>query len=390
MSSSTAGLVGGILLAEPISELLFSTTDRASVVRAAFVVIWAQMNYEQLTAVFRVEERSGQFVVASLINVLLTVGATVLLVVVLEQGATGVLLGNAAGTLVVWTALVVYRREQLGLQFSPKLFRAMERFGLPLVPSGLFMWVTTFSNRIFLVKLADVAEVGLFSLGARIASAITLLFVAFRAAWPAFAYSIEDDRRASRTYAFVLTYLLFIASWIALGLGVLAPWLVRLLATPAFYEAADVVAPLAFAQAIYAGYLVVVIGVGRARQTRFNWVVTGAGALVNVVLCLLLIPPFGMFGAAAASIAAFAVMFAGMTWRAQHLFPVPYQWRRVATIGTVAVGLTVLADVLDPPLAGAIALVLAFPLLLLPLGFYLPAERARIAHAAARVAPGRN
>jgi hypothetical protein len=30
-------------------------------VRAAFVGLWAQMNYEQLTSLFRVEERSTQF-----------------------------------------------------------------------------------------------------------------------------------------------------------------------------------------------------------------------------------------------------------------------------------------------------------------------------------------
>ena len=32
------------------------------------------MNYEQLTAVFRVEERSGLFVLASLANIAVTVG----------------------------------------------------------------------------------------------------------------------------------------------------------------------------------------------------------------------------------------------------------------------------------------------------------------------------
>ena len=41
---------------------------------------------------------------------------------------------------------------------------------------------------------------------------ITFVMIAFRTAWPAFAYSIDDDREARRTYAFVLTYLLAFAS----------------------------------------------------------------------------------------------------------------------------------------------------------------------------------
>ena len=93
----------------------------------------------------------------------------------------------------------------------------MNRFGIPLVPTALFLWVTNFSDRLFLVKLADTTEVGLYSVGVRIASAMVLLLTAFRLAWPAFAYSIEDDREARRTYAYVLTYLVLVATWVATG-----------------------------------------------------------------------------------------------------------------------------------------------------------------------------
>jgi hypothetical protein len=40
--------------------------------------------------------------------------------------------------------------------------------------------------------------------------------------------------------------------------------------------------------------------------------------------------------------------------------------------------MTVLGKALEVPLAGALALALAYPIALLPLGFYLPAERARL------------
>ena len=44
----------------------------------------------------------------------------------------------------------------------------------------------------------------------------------------------------------------------------------------------------------------------------------------------------------------------------------------------LAVGLTVLGKALDVPLPVALALTAAFPLVLLLLGFYLPAERRRL------------
>ena len=167
--------------------------------------------------------------IATLANVGITIAATVLLVVVFDKGPLGVLVGNFTGTLIVYAALLTYSRRALGLQFDRKLYRAMNRFGLPLVPSAVALWLTNFSDRFFLVKLTDAHEVGLYSIGVRVASASVLLLTAFRMAWPAFAYSIEDDREAQRTYSFVLTYVVYVCCWLALALGLLAPWILRVI-----------------------------------------------------------------------------------------------------------------------------------------------------------------
>jgi O-antigen/teichoic acid export membrane protein len=375
MASATLGVAAGVLLAEPIADLL--GLDDANLVRAGFVGIWAQMNYEQLTSLFRAEERSTAFVLASLANIAVTIGATILLVVVWEQGALGVIVGNFTGTLAVYLALLAVHREQLGLQFSRPLLREMNRFGIPLVPAALALIAVNFSDRFFLVHLASLDEVGLYEIGVRIASAMVLLLTAFRMAWPAFAYSIEDDAEAKRTYAFVLTYLVVVASWLALALGLLAPWLVRLLTQPEFYEGERVVAPLAFGGMAYAAYIVMAIGVGRAKRTQFNWVITGFAAVVNVALNLILIPPYGIMGAAVATVASYVVMFLGMTWYAQRVFPTPYQWRRVLTAVAAALALLLTGRALGG-LAVALALSLAYPLALLLLGFFLPEERSRL------------
>src|SRR5207244_10642746 len=276
MAASTVVTTAGIALAPQVSWLLFGMHGHGGLVTAAFIGFWAALNYEQLTSLFRVEQRSTAYVAATLANVGVTIAATVLLVVVFDKGPLGVIVGNFTGTLIVYAALLAYSRRRLGLQFDRSLYRAMNRFGLPLVPSALALWLTNFSDRFFLVKLADPHEVGLYSIGVRIASAILLLLTAFRMAWPAFAYSIDDDREAQRTYSFVLTYVVFVTCWLALALGLLAPWIVQLITTKPFYPAQNVVAPLAFGVAAFGAYVVVQIGTGRARQTRSNWAVTGA------------------------------------------------------------------------------------------------------------------
>jgi O-antigen/teichoic acid export membrane protein len=384
MAMATVGLVLGCALATPLAHVLGLGND-PWIVRAGAVGLWAQMNYSQLTNLFRVEERSVQFVIASIANILITVGMTVLLVVGLHKGATGAVVGNFIGTLSVYLVLLAYRRYQLGLQFDRDLLRQMNRFGLPLIPSALALWAINFIDRVFVVQYKGLGEAGVYSLAVRASSVIVFLMIAFRLAWPAFAYSIDDDNSARRTYSYVLTYLLFVCCWISVALGTLAPWLVKILApsTPSFYRADKAVGLLAFASAAYAGYTVLAIGIGRARRTQYNWIVSGIAAVLNIALNFALIPRYGMMGAAVSTAAAYVALFLGMLVNAQKVYPVPYQWCRVVILSGVAIALTVVGYELHS-LPLAIVLCLAYPLLLAPFGFYLPAERARLRRLALR------
>ena len=377
MAMSTLGLALGVIFAGPIGHWLGLGHD-PTLVRAGAVGLWAQTNYQQLTALFRVEERSTQYAIASVCNVLITVVAMVVFVAVFHWGAVGLVVGNFTGTLVVYLALLIYRTEQLGLEFDRGLLRKMQTFGMPLVPSALALWTINWIDREFVVWYKGLAEAGFYSAAVKIASVITFVMVAFRTAWPAFAYSIEDDRDARRTYAYVLTYLLTFASWLALVIGGLAPWWTRLLTNPHYQRAEKGVALLAFAGAIYAGYTVLAIGSGRARKTQLNWVVTGVGAAANVGLNFWLIPRWGMVGASISTAAAYVVLFAGMALYAQRVYPVQYQWRRVFTCVGAGVALTVAARASHLALGPSVLVVLAYPFALAVLGFYLPAERKRL------------
>ena len=155
-------------------------------------------------------------------------------------------------------------------------------------------------------------------------------------------------------------------------------WVQVLARNPHFHRASEAVALLSFGGAAYTAYTVMAIGSGRARKTQWNWVIAGLAAIVNVGLNVILIPPYGMMGAAIATAAAYLALFLGMIIYSQEVYYVPYQWRRVLTAATAAVGLNILGSALHVPLAAAVVLVLCYPVVLLMLGFYLPAELQRL------------
>jgi O-antigen/teichoic acid export membrane protein len=390
MGYSTLALVICIVFARQIANLL-GVANRGphlqgsgtSLVIATAVLLWANVNYAQMTNLFRAEKRSVAFSLATLANIAITVGLTVVLVVVYHKGPLGIIVGNLSGTLILWAVLLGYRREQLGLQFDPRLLRSMNRFGIPLMAAALAMWVTNFGDRLMISKLLHgsyrLVELGQYSLANKISSAMVLLFTAFQIAWPAFAYSIEDEEEAKRAYSYVLTYLLYIAAWAAVALSLFAPWLAHWLGRkPGYWPAANAIPELAFASVFFAGFIVVTVGAGRTRRTGFNWIAATAGAVLNFGLNFWLIPAYGMLGAAYATLAAYVLLMAIRTVSAQKIYPVRYQWRRVAIILIAAGALTGLGEALRQSLVLAFVLTLAFPLALAALGFYLPAERKRL------------
>jgi hypothetical protein len=107
--------------------------------------------------------------------------------------------------------------------------------------------------------------------------------------------------------------------------------------------------------------------------------VTGAAAIVNIALNLILIPPYGMMGAAIATIAAYTTMFLGMAWWSQQIYPVAYQWRASRRRGRAASRSSRSAS---SPAAGCRSRSCSrslYPLALFPLGFYLPPSGGRSA-----------
>ena len=88
----------------------------------------------------------------------------------------------------------------------------------------------------------------------------------------------------------------------------------------------------------------------------------------------------------AAGLVSFAVLFAYMgrlrTADLSRALPVA----SVVTALAAAAALAVAGKAADVPLAGALALALVYPVVLLPLGFYLPVERTRLALAIRRTA----
>jgi O-antigen/teichoic acid export membrane protein len=377
---ATAAALIALPFAGSISEALL---DRSApdLARISIGGLWVLTMIEYLLTLFRLEERARAFFVTTILNVLAAIGLTVALVVGADEGARGLLIGSYASGAVFVVALIVVHRRRLSLRFERPLLRRLMRFGLPTMPAELSLYGLNFVDRIIIVRSAGLAEAGLYSLAVKFAQAVNVLVRGFQLAWPPLAYSIRDDGEARRAYAAVVTWFVAGCAFVVTGMWLLSRWIVRALAAPEFFGSYKAIGLIATGVTLYALYMVLVVILGRTGRTEFNFPATAAALAANVALNLILVPPLGIVGAGLALVASYLVVLALMYGFTQRLFPVPYEWGRLARIVGISTGLVALGELLVPTdgfvgLALRIVLWLAYPLGLLATGFFTRGERA--------------
>ena len=134
----------------------------------------------------------------------------------------------------------------------------------------------------------------------------------------------------------MLTYLGLALFVPALALGLFAEEAIALVA-PGYEDAAPSAVVLLFGIAIFGVGSMGLAGISIARATGRIARHTLVALVVNVALCLALIPPFGELGAALATMAAYAVLAVLYFRTSQQLDPAPFEWSRLlAIIGVTA------------------------------------------------------
>lgn len=337
-----------IVSARPICALIFNDSALAPF----FLLGIARLPFSLITKVstmtLRLTFQSQKFSIISAAGVLVQALAAIYLVAILRMGVTGVFLAYMIASVFRAALGIAFTRKYFGLVFSKAWLKPMLTFGLPLVPASLSLWVLNYSNRYFLARLATLSDVGLLAVGVRISSIVTLIISAFRIAWGAFAYSlIKDERLAKKTYSRVLTYFLLISLLATVSLTIFAREAVLVLAGPAYELSASLVPWLCYGSIAWGAVYVVGMGYGITKKSYHTTISTVLAAVANTGLNFLLIPRWGITGAAASTMLGNLTALIYSYYTGQRYFSVSYEFRKAFTLigmATAVIATSVLID----------------------------------------------
>ncbi|MFH0882960.1 MAG: oligosaccharide flippase family protein [bacterium] len=289
---------------------------------------------------FRAAERPTAYSSMNLGVFLLSTAFTFWLVVGLKRGAEGALLAKVLGNVVVAVPLGVFLVRYVRIRFDTKMFRRALAYSIPMIPHMLSLWLLASVGRLILERHVPLADVGRFNFAFTLSSVLFLLASAMNNALiPVFGNLVRGDELREKNAARASTYLVAMTTGLALPMYLFMPEALHLLTPPSYHGAAGPFPLLLLGFLFNALYTipanVLTLGAG---NSRIIGVSTITAAVLNVGLNLLLVPKFGVMGAALTHAITYAVFFAICYYFAQRILPLHYEYFNIGVFLLIAAG----------------------------------------------------
>jgi O-antigen/teichoic acid export membrane protein len=313
-----------------VSILMFSKAELTPYAVLTFVWIMVQAIYNYLISFFRATGKMRTYAMFDTINGLLTAAIMVIVPLALHSiwlMLIGIIISQALFTTIFFS--LIYCQLGFGqisfIGLSPYL-----KYGLPLVPNSLFLWLVNSSGRYFLTHFKGLAEVGVYAAGSTIANVMTLFFTPISfVLFPVIAKLWEEKKapEVAENISLANRWYLMLAIPGVFGLSFLAKPLMGLFSAKAFAGGADVIFLLTLANLFYGIYQINLYGALLLQKNiRLTVLFAGAGIL-NVILNIILVPVFGPRGAAWAMLCSFFFLASAVFFWTKRIICFQLDWK---------------------------------------------------------------
>lgn len=294
------------LLSPFINSWLFSGDLGWSHFLAAFSGALFFQVQNQAIELYRLSFRPLRLIIATLTHSILTGITTVILVIWLDQGILGYFLGYTITAIIIAPTIWYFHKSYLDFRrLYTELWPPLLRFGWPMLAGGILIYFMNSADRWFLQRLAGPETLGIYAVAARVSMIFLVIVMAFRKAW--WPIAMHNLHSGGEPALFRLTGRLFLGlgSMAIIGLTLIGPFVIELIAPPVYHEAYVVIGPLAWHGLFYGFIQIGSIGIWKREKPKYHLYSIAVAAIANIGFNIWLVPLFGSLGAAVATSLAF-------------------------------------------------------------------------------------
>jgi O-antigen/teichoic acid export membrane protein len=280
------------------------------------------------------EKQARLYVAVTLATALTATLVSIITVVFMEWGVTGMVIGQLAGNTVTFLSFLFIGLKATSPVLSVAMARELLRQGLPLVPSFAFVFILMHANKYIIEWQAGLDAVGIYSIGFNLGLVVSIVTGGIATAWyPFFMSYMERESEAKVVFGRILTYYVFAVGFICFLLSLAAKPLLLLLTKVAFHDAYVVVGLVALANFFQGAFNFLLPGLYYKREVKYVSIVQGLAAVLSLPFSYFLIVNMGVLGAGIGLVVGNFMMAALMYgWNSMNgsRYPnITYEWRRI-------------------------------------------------------------
>jgi len=333
----------GVLLSDFITGLVFHSHEYTYFVQISFVNLFLSFLVYVPLAYIRTRQLPLLFVVISGVQLAMQLSMNIVLVVYYRMGVLGVLYSTFISSVFIGGVLTVYTFKLTGIRLSRPIASKLFRFGYPFIISGFGAFILTYADRYFLNFYHQLADVGVYALGYKFGFLLmTFPIQPIFNIW--MVQRFELIKKIDHTEIFNRFYLWFmiISTSAVLFISLFSRDVIRIMADPSYWEAFKIIPIIVAAYLFQACTDFFNFGIYHSGKTKHIAYGTGLSALIIITLSFLLIPPFGIYGAAWATFVCFLIRLLYVYWASQRLFRIDYELKKPILILCLAVAVFLL------------------------------------------------
>lgn len=346
------GLAAAVLVAIPAwGRALFPEDGNwRTILLICWMLIAVQAGFDLCTEYCRALMRPWRYMAAQLMRSIcgVALGAGFILAGLNWLGPIAAL-AVGMGLAVVWIAWIDWRDVRWSIDRD--ILMRLCRYGVPISITVALTTVITTIDRFVLKAFAGADAVGLYAAAFDFTtqSLVLLMMAVNMAVFPLAVNAWEHEGResAQRQMRYNAALLLAVGLPCVAGITVLAPGIAHSFFDQSYREAAVRIIPLVALGALF--FCLKAFHFDAAFQFTHRtimqvWIAIGI-VVINVALNLLMIPSWGILGAAMASVASFGSSIALTVWLGRRQVALPFPWREM---GQVLLACAVMSAVLLP------------------------------------------
>lgn len=296
-----------VIFQNRLSVLFFGESTYGNVVMLAGVGIFLGANQNPIQAPTRMQNERKVFVFSGLINTSIMYGFSLLLI---YKGLSyfGLIYANLVTTLLMVMFFWIRNNSFfLNGYFNKNIAKDLFKIGLPLLPTFLIYWIYNSVDKIMITNMLGTNEMGIYSVGAKVAQISQLIYAGFAGGWQYFAFSTMKDDDQVELNSRIFEYLGAISVFSLVFIYPLIPYIFQILFA-GVYISGYVIAPylylspllLMLFQVVANQFLVI-------KKSYLATLSLSLGAGINVILNFVLIRRIGIEGAAIATLIGYLV-----------------------------------------------------------------------------------